>query len=191
VCTDESYIYFWQYFTQILLLYFIKNFLMITTQNIFWKLPVSIFRSVKTLIHLTKDTGSFWNFMHCYNPYPNKCIRQKPGNGLDVIPIHMQLSLIEILFFKVKCFNVAFPKCQRNFNVRKAHTNGTTFSFSVTLLNKRSIKLYKTICDVSWWSVAASFHSTLVFIKICKYIQNIFIHNREMIYVERQRDRMA
>jgi hypothetical protein len=75
--------------------------------------------------------------------------------------------------------------------VPKARTNGPTFSFWVTLLNKRSIKLYKTICDVSWWSVALCLYSTLVFIKICKYIKSISIYHMELIYVERQTDRMT
>jgi hypothetical protein len=35
------------------------------------------------------------------------------------------------------------------------------FCFFIMLLNKRSIKLY-TSYDVSWWSVATSFHSTLI-----------------------------
>jgi len=56
-------------------------------------------------------------------------------------------------------------------------------------LNKRPIKLYTISCDMSLWSVAASFHSTLVFIILCKYIQNISIHHRELIYVERQTGR--
>jgi hypothetical protein len=118
---------------------------------------------------------------------------EKPENGLAVIPIHMYLSLIKIFFFKVNCLNEAFPKCRSNFSVRKARTNRTNLIFCVTLLKKRSIKLYKTICDVSWWSVcvAASFHSTLVLIKICKYIQNISIHHREVIYMERHTDRTA
>jgi hypothetical protein len=75
--------------------------------------------------------------------------------------------------------------------VQTARTNGPTFSFSIMLLNKGSIQLYITSCDVWWWSGAASFHSTIVFIKICKYIQNISIHNMELIYVERQTDRTA
>jgi len=75
--------------------------------------------------------------------------------------------------------------------MRKAHTNRPTFSFSVMLLNKHPIKLYTISCDVSLWSVPASFHSTLVFIILCKYIQYINIHHRELIYVERQTDRMA
>jgi len=32
-----------------------------------------------------------------------------------------------------------------------------------SMLNKRSIKLYTTSCDVTCWSVATSFHSTLIF----------------------------
>jgi len=67
---------------------------------------------------------------------------------------------------------VAFPLSHRNFSVQKACTNGHTFSFSVMLLNKHSIKLY-TSYDVSCWSVATSFRSTLVFNIICKYIQTI------------------
>jgi heme exporter protein D len=43
---------------------------------------------------------------------------------------------------------------------------------------------------VSWWSVAASFHS-IVFNIEYEYVQNISIHRRELMYVERQRDRMA
>jgi hypothetical protein len=100
----------------------------------------------------------------------------------------MELSLREILFFNLNCFNVAF---QRYFSVQKALTNGPTFSFSVKLLNKRSIKLYTTSCDVSWWSVVASFHSTIIFNIKCKYIQTNSIHNMEPIYVERQEDRTA
>jgi hypothetical protein len=45
--------------------------------------------------------------------------------------------------------------------------------------------------DVSWWNVGASFHSTLVFNILCKYIQTISIHHMELIYVERQTGRMA
>jgi hypothetical protein len=104
--------------------FFIKNFSMITTHNTFWKPPVSILRSIKMLIHLTRETGSCWNSVCCDNGYHNKCVWQKPENGLAVIPPHMLLSLIKILFFKVKCFNVAFPLRQRNFIERKASTNG-------------------------------------------------------------------
>ena len=64
-----------------------------------------------------------------------------------------------------------------------------TFSFSVTLLNKRSIKLYTTSCDMSWWRVATSFHWTLVFIICCNYIWNISTYQIELIYVERQTDK--
>jgi hypothetical protein len=72
--------------------------------------------------------------------------------------------------------------------VQKVLTNGTTFSFYIVLLNKCSIKLHKTSCGVSWWSVATSFHSTLKNI-LLKYIQPISIHHMELIYVERQRKR--
>jgi len=72
--------------------------------------------------------------------------------------------------------------------VQKALTNCANFNFSVTLLNKRSIKLYTTSCDMSWCSVASSFHSTLIFNILCKYIQNNSIHHIELIYVERQTD---
>jgi len=51
----------------------IKNFLMFTTHNTFWKLPVYIFRSIKTLTHPTTETGSIWNFVRCDNQYTNKC----------------------------------------------------------------------------------------------------------------------
>jgi hypothetical protein len=80
--------------------------------------------------------------------------------------------------------------CQGNFSEQKAHTNTPTFSFSVMFLNKCPIKLYTISCVVSLWSVPATFHNTLVFIILCKYIQNISIHNRELIYVERLTDRM-
>ena len=66
-----------------------------------------------------------------------------------------------------------FPLSHRNFSVQKACTNGHSFRFSTMLLNKHSIKLYTTSYDVSWWSAATSFHSTLVFNIICKYIQTI------------------
>ena len=89
ICTVEWYIYFSQHFTQVLSLYFIKNFSIITTQNIFWKLTVSIFGSIKTFIYLTKETCGFWNFVCCDNGYPNKCMWQKPENGLAAIPNHM------------------------------------------------------------------------------------------------------
>ena len=80
------------------------------------------------------------------------------------------VTLFDInLVFKLNCFNVAFPLGQRNFSVRKALTNWPNFSFSVTLLNKRSIKLYTTSCDVSWGSAATIFHSTLIFNILCKY----------------------
>jgi len=57
--------------------------------------------------------------------------------------------------------------------------------------NKRPIKLYTISCDVSLWSVVATFNSTPVFIILCKYIENILINHRDLIYVERQKDRMA
>jgi hypothetical protein len=81
--------------------------------------------------------------------------------------------------------------CQRNFNERKARTSTPTFSFSVMLFNKCPITLYTISCVVSLRSVPATFHSTLVFIILCKYIQNISIHHRDLIYVERQTDRMV
>jgi len=49
---------------------------MITTHNTFWELPVSFIRNTKTLIHLIKETGSFWNFVCCDNGYPTKCMWQ-------------------------------------------------------------------------------------------------------------------
>jgi len=55
------------------------------------------------------------------------------------------------------------------------------------LFNTRSIKLYTTGYDVLWCSVATSFHSTLKFNTLCKYIQTTSIHHRELIYVERNR----
>jgi hypothetical protein len=83
---------------------------------------------------------------------------------------------------------VAFPLCQRNFGVQKAHTNRTTFTFYVTLLHQRYIKLDTTSCDMSWWSVATGFHSTLNNI-LWKLIQIISIQHMELIYVKRQRNR--
>ena len=71
--------------------------------------------------------------------------------------------LIKVLFFKLNCFNVAFPLRQRNFSVQKARKRRPSFRFSVALLNKHSIKLYTTSCDVSWWGVAASFDTTLIY----------------------------
>jgi hypothetical protein len=46
-------------FTQVLSPYLIKNFSIIKTRNTFWELPVSIFRSIETLIHLKKETRRF------------------------------------------------------------------------------------------------------------------------------------
>jgi len=42
--------------------------------------------SIKILIHLTKETGSFWNFKCCDNGYPNKFMWQdwEPAYGLAV-----------------------------------------------------------------------------------------------------------
>ena len=59
---------------------------------------------------------------------------------------------------------MAFKTCQRNFHVQKACKNVPTFSFSATLLKKCSIKLNMKSCDMSWQSVAVTFHSTPVFI---------------------------
>jgi len=73
--------------------------------------------------------------------------------------------------------------------VWKALTNCATFSFSVMLLNKHSIKFYTTSCDVSWCSVATSFQSTFTFNRLCKYIQTNSIHHMELVYVERQAGR--
>jgi hypothetical protein len=75
----------------------------------------------------------------------------------------------KFLCFKVNCFNVSFPLCQGSFSEQKVRTKTPNFSFSVTLLNKRPIKLYTIRPDMSLWSVAASLHSTLVFIILCKY----------------------
>ena len=86
------------------------------------------------------------------------------------------------------CFNVVFPLCQR-ISVCGKHLQTAIFSFSVMLLNKHAIKSYTTSCDVSWCSVGTSFHSTLIFNRLCKYIQNNSIHHMELIYVERQPDR--
>ena len=86
---------------------------------------------------------------------------------------------------------MTFPLCQRYFVVLKAVKNMPTFSVSVTLLNKRSIKLYTTSSDAPWWSVATSFQSTLIFNTLSKYIQTNSIHHMELIYVERQADRTA
>jgi len=84
---------------------------------------------------------------------------------------------------------VALPLCQRNFSVKEAPKIGHNFSFPVPLLNKCSTKFYMTSCDMSWCSVATSFHSTLIFNIPCKYIQTNSIHHMELIYVERQAGR--
>ena len=59
------------------------------------------------------------------------------------------------------------------------------------LLYKRSIKSYTTSCDVSWGSVANTFHSTLIFNRLCKFLHTLSIHHIELIYMEQQTDRQA
>jgi hypothetical protein len=102
-----------------------------------------------------------------------------------------------VTFFDKKCcFLSTLLQCgistmSKEFQCAERTKNRHNFSFSVPLLNKNFTKFYTTSCDVSWCSVATSFHSTLIFKRLCKYTQTNSIHHMELIYVERQTERQT
>jgi len=77
--------------------------------------------------------------------------------------------------------------CVKGILVSGKHVQmGILLDFLYCCWTRRSIKLYMTSYDVSQWSVATSFHSTLAFNTLRKYVQTIIIHHWKLFYVERQ-----